>query len=205
MLGINPWIVQPIAWSLKQLVHERLQTTHCAKLANRAQYANMVWTRDVVTDKSLFIISVVNSWDSCVKYSCQLSPCENVTLSYKMQIAQSCRHLSRCVVYSRHTVQMVNVSACVQRLLCQVFLPIEPLWERYTELQNADSSIVSSSLALCCVFSSYCSDGECFCLCTVEHPVTTLHMCFLNTKVNAVMNLKPRECSSEGFKKFRWF
>jgi len=75
--------------TLKQLVHEQLQTTHCAKLANCTQYANMVWARDVITDKSLFIISIVISWDPCVEYSCQLSLCENIILSCRMQIAQS--------------------------------------------------------------------------------------------------------------------
>lgn len=74
--------------TLNQMVHEQLRTTHCAKLANRTRYTNVVWARDVVTDESLFVISVVNSRDSCVRYSCQLSLCENV-LSCRTQVAQS--------------------------------------------------------------------------------------------------------------------
>ena len=47
--------------TVQQPVHKQLQTTHCAKLANNTQYANMVWARDIVTDKLLFIISVITS------------------------------------------------------------------------------------------------------------------------------------------------
>jgi hypothetical protein len=135
--------------TVKQLVHKQLQTIHCAKLANHTQYANVIWAHDIVTDESLFVISVITTWDSCVKYSYQLSPCENVNI----------------------------------------------------ELPNANSSkVMSSPLALCCVFLSDCLDGGCFCFCTFEHPVTTLRMCFLKTKVNAVMKLRPCERSGEGFK-----